>query len=324
MITALDWHPQTNLLLSCSVDRGVIVWEQGSGAKSNDFAPQMGMIKESKANLDACWNFRGDKFCVGSSSGFIYVGHYSKANNFWVAQALAKKPTHKASVVSVKFDTLSSRVMASSSLDGTCQITSCFEADLDSSSTAGPFGMVSTIGETLLSVSCNGWINFVTFSPSCNSICYGTQDCELNFCNVSDVGSSAGKSKAKPEKLMLRGNPHLSGLFLSEDKFIGCGFDKVPFLYKIEGGEWKQQKALDDGISKVRKAKITGNSFLDKRVYFNADIKLSSDVEMKETDTRHANYINCLKTFASNGEKPLIISTSDPNGYLNWWDVQAL
>ena len=26
VISAMDWHPQTNLLLSCSVDRGIIVW----------------------------------------------------------------------------------------------------------------------------------------------------------------------------------------------------------------------------------------------------------------------------------------------------------
>jgi len=28
VITALDWHPTTNLLLSSSADRGVIVWTQ--------------------------------------------------------------------------------------------------------------------------------------------------------------------------------------------------------------------------------------------------------------------------------------------------------
>lgn len=82
-----------------------------------------------------------------------------------------------------------------------------------------------------MSVSCNGWINFVAFSPSCNTICYGTQDCELNFADVKDIGQSAGKSKPKAEKLMLRTNPLLSGIFLSETKFMGCGFDKVPFIY---------------------------------------------------------------------------------------------
>ena len=245
LIISLDWHPETNLLLSASIDRGVIVWKQGTGDKNADFAPQVGMIQESKANLDASWNSRGDKFCVGSSSGCIYVGTYSQANNFWVAHELTKKTAHKASVVSVKFDGLSSRVMASSSLDGTCQITSCFMAELDQNSKAGPFGSVTSTGVTLLSVSCNGWINFVCFSPSCDTICYGTQDCELNFCNVSDA--AGGKSKPKAEKLMLKGNPHLSAIFLTDDKMVGCGFDKVPYLYKKTGNDWKQVNSLDEG-----------------------------------------------------------------------------
>jgi len=82
--------------------------------------PQMGMIKEKVANLDAAWNHRGDKYCVGSSSGFVYVGSYFSSNNFWVAHPLAKKPQHKASVTSVVFDPKSSRVIASASIDGTC------------------------------------------------------------------------------------------------------------------------------------------------------------------------------------------------------------
>jgi WD40 repeat protein len=75
VIMSLDWHPTTNLLLSASADRGVIVWNQEG--QSANFTPQMGMIKEMKANLDASWNTRGDKFCVGSSSGFVYIGTYS-------------------------------------------------------------------------------------------------------------------------------------------------------------------------------------------------------------------------------------------------------
>jgi WD40 repeat protein len=106
-------------LLSTSVDRGVIVWKQGEGNNKYDFSPQLGMIKEKIANLDAAWNHRGDKFCVGSSSGFLYVGFYNPNNNFWVAYPTQKKPSHKASVTSVRFDNMTGRVIVSGSLDGT-------------------------------------------------------------------------------------------------------------------------------------------------------------------------------------------------------------
>ena len=62
------------------------------------------MIKEQRANLDAAWNKRGDKFAVAATSGCVYFGTYSPANNFWVAHTISKssnKPIHKASAICV-------------------------------------------------------------------------------------------------------------------------------------------------------------------------------------------------------------------------------
>lgn len=315
VVSSLDWHHETDQLLSSSTDRGVIIWVPG---KDQSFTPQMGMIKESKANLDAVWNTKGDQFVVGSSSGFVYIGEYSAANNFWVAHPISKKPTHKASVVCVRFEPQSGRVVASASLDGTVQITSCCPKGQEGTTGAGPFGSVSSYGETLVTLNNNGWVNFVAWSPNSNTLAYSTHDCELNFANVAEA--AGGKAKIKPEKLMLNINPLLQGIFVEDNQFIGSGWDKVPYLYKLDGS-WKQINSLDDGIKNTRKLKITNNKFKDMRVYFNPDFKLSTAVEMKETDTRHVNYINCLKPFGNNGGRPAILSTSDVNGYLNWWDV---
>ena len=317
VISSLDWHPKTNLLLSASTDRSIIVWEQGK--TSSDFQPQIGMIKEQKANLDATWNHDGTSFCVGSSSGNVYIGTYSEANNFWVAHSITKKPAHKASVVCVRFDPLSGRAVASASLDGSIQINSCCPKDATSSSAQGPFGKVTSYGETLVNIQANGWCNFISWSPNASQVAFGTQDCELNFAKVADAAD--GKAKIKPEKVNLRTNPLLSGHFLEEGKFVGSGFDKVPYLYELKGSDWTQTKTLDEGISKTRQLKTTNNKFKDMRTYFNPDIKLSTNIEMKETNTHHANYINCFKPFGNTNGKPLVLSSSDINGYLVWWDV---
>jgi len=117
----------------------------------------------------------------------------------------------------------------------------------------------------------------------------------------------------------------MSCMFLDNDKLVACGYDKVPYIYKKEGSEWKMAKVMDDGTKRQRKAKITGNSFLDKKVYFNSDFKLSSAVEMRETDTKHANFINCLKSYATDDKnRPIVLATSDANGYLNFWDVSKV
>ena len=244
VITALKWHPVTDLLISASADRGVIVWKQEEGGK--DFHPQMGMVKEGRANLDADWNTRGDKFIVAASSGFIYVGTYFEQNNFWVAHSVSKsstKPIHKASVVCARFDPGSSRVVVSSSLDGTVQISSCYNKEVDFEGT-GPFKDVSTYGENLISISCNGWVNSVTFSPSSEQILYVTHDCEVNFANVSKVVTDP-KAKPESQKIMHNGNPHLQTIFVDDNKAICTGFDKVPYFYKKEGNDWKMNSILD-------------------------------------------------------------------------------
>ena len=235
VITSLEWHPVTGLLISASADRGVIVWKK----EGEEFMPQLGMIKEQRANLDASWNYRGDKFSIASSSGCVYVGTYFEANNFWVAHTVSKssnKPIHKASAICSKFDPLSSRVVISSSLDGTVQITTCYNQQIDVDG-SGPFAGITTYGENLMTISCNGWVNHASFSPNATQICYVTHDCEINFANVECI---AGEGKAKPvsEKIMHNGNPHLQCMFLTEDKCIASGFDKVPYLYKKTGTNW--------------------------------------------------------------------------------------
>ena len=81
-MSSLDWHKQTNLLLSSSTDRGVIVWDDS--ADMSGLKPTLAVVKEPKSNIDAAWNHSGNKFCVGAASGNVFIGTFSSANNFWV------------------------------------------------------------------------------------------------------------------------------------------------------------------------------------------------------------------------------------------------
>ncbi len=74
-VSALDWHPITDLLLSAATDRGVIVWEESKEIKG--LKPQLAAVKETKACIDASWNVRGTKFCVATASGNLFIGNYS-------------------------------------------------------------------------------------------------------------------------------------------------------------------------------------------------------------------------------------------------------
>lgn len=101
--------------------------------------------------------------------------------------------------------------------------------------------------------------------------------------------------------MFYKGNPFLQCIFVNESTFIACGYDKVPFLFKNNGSSWEFVKYLDDGISKVKEAQITKDSFDGAQAFFKRSeqekggVKLDEDVGMKEMNTKHSNYINCLK-----------------------------
>jgi len=44
---------------------------------------------------------------------------------------------------------------------------------------------------------------------------------------------------------MHNGNPHLQTIFVDDNKAICTGYDKVPYLYKKEGNDWKMNSSLD-------------------------------------------------------------------------------
>ena len=86
---------------------------------------------------------------------------------------------HKSSVICVRFDPLSSRVVASASADGNCYITSCYVRGVDDESKAGPFGEVTSFGEQLISFSAVAWINTVSFSPDSKTLVYASKLVQL-------------------------------------------------------------------------------------------------------------------------------------------------
>ncbi len=154
----------TGLLLSCSSDRGIIVWKEDATTKK--MMPQLCNIRELKSNNDACWNMRGDKFCVGAASGHVYTGCYNNAVNLWIANSLTdNKSLHDSPVTSVKFDPLSGRVVASSSTDGTVIVSSAYDDQMDTAQDQGPFGKLKS-NEILFKFKCTEWVNCVSFSPS--------------------------------------------------------------------------------------------------------------------------------------------------------------
>lgn len=207
----------------------------------------MVVLKEKKSNLDASWNTRGDKFLIGTSSGYVYQCTYNMQFGFWVAGD--SKPRHKDSVLKVRYDPGSGHASASCSLDGTIQIKSCFHPEFDSVETAsGPFANVTTDGETIFKYNPGAWINTVAFSPDSCHFVFSTHDSELHFGDISEAEVAA--KKVKCSVVPIGGLPQVTGGFINNETYIGSGYDKAPMVYKLKGGAWQKEGTLDAGVNK--------------------------------------------------------------------------
>lgn len=87
---------------------------------------------------------------------------------------------HDGPVVCVKFDPLSSRVVASASADGQVIVSTSYYEELDGKADSpGPFGKI-TKQELLFKFKCSEWVNTLSFSPSGNQLLFASKF----FCNI--------------------------------------------------------------------------------------------------------------------------------------------
>lgn len=94
-------------------------------------------------------------------------------------------------------------------------------------------------------------------------------DCEVSFVKFTPE-IVASKAKPAVEKVLFKGNPILTGVFIDEKNFIGCGFDNAPLLFKHNGTKWTFSGSLDQGLGKKRASKISKDAFGVTSVFFDA------------------------------------------------------
>lgn len=144
--------------------------------------------------------------------------------------------------------------------------------------------------------------------------------------NFVDVSKGAEGKKEKPDKIVLRTNPMIRGVFTNEETFIGVGFDKAPFSYKKQGGKWTEGTCLDDGIKSERKAKAAANAFAANSQVFKGkqESKLDAAIQCKDKNTKHSNTISDIKIYQGSSSSAQSIATGDINGFIYFWDVSKV
>ena len=92
LISAIDWHPQSNYIVTCAHDRNAFVWSFDDQEKK--WKPSLVILRIERAALDCRWSRDGQKFAVASSAKCVPVCYYESDNNWWVSKMIKK---HKSS-----------------------------------------------------------------------------------------------------------------------------------------------------------------------------------------------------------------------------------
>jgi hypothetical protein len=128
------------------------------------------------------------------------------------------------------------------------------------------------------------------------------------------------KGKVDAQVVACTGNPMFNGNFLDEDKVVASGYSNSPWLLAKSGDNWGTPTTLDEGVNKKKAAAVANNAFGGDQVFFDG-VKLGAGVKSEPVDTKHQNYINGQKAFLRTPDKLAVLTTSDANGFMHYWDV---
>lgn len=82
LISAVDWSPVHNKIVTCSHDRNAFVWTWQSvaspsgGQAEMKWSPSLTLLRIDRAALDVKWSPDGKKFAVASGAKCVPVCHY--------------------------------------------------------------------------------------------------------------------------------------------------------------------------------------------------------------------------------------------------------
>ena len=295
LISAIDWHPQSNYIVTCAHDRNAFVWSFDDGEKK--WKPSLVILRIERAALDCRWSLDGQKFAVASSAKCVPVCYYESDNNWWVSKMIKK---HKSSVLSLAWHPCST-VLATGSSDFRCRVFSAHIDGVDGAQTAVAGYEAKPFGEVLAEFVCGGWVHAVAYSPSGASLAFAGHDASISVVTNGQV-----------QTIKLPCLPLTQLLFLDEAKLIGAGHDANPALF-AKTNAWAFSRFLDEKKEAETKA---ASGVAAKMAMWQAKDKTGSAQGASAGSTawkKHQGPVTCLKKSAAG------FSTTACDGRLVAW-----
>ena len=330
VVSAMDWHPATGKLVTCShecvcthparraraqpphptttpayathpfISRSAFVWTLAGGT----WSPQVVILPHNRACLDVKWSPDGRKFAVASGSKKALIAFFDPANNWWVSRETAKA---KSTVLALAWHP-SSLVIATASCDYSCTVVSAFMEDVDGAAAPGatPFGALPEAGEAIAEFEASrAWVNDVAWSPSGGALAFAGHDSLLHVVTFGAGGAAVMQTIKCPTL------PATRLLFLSETALVSVGHSMNPEVYVAGAGAgggigapqvWRFSEYLDKRPEAGAAKAATGGVAAARAMFASKATKGQSAAAAGDGEwMKHQNAIMGIKGFAASG-----------------------
>lgn len=302
-VSAIDWHPETNCIVTSGHDRNAYVWKDEGGT----WKPILVILRINRAATNVKWSPNGKKFAVSSGAKCVPVCSYEQANDWWISKMIKK---HKSTVLSIAWSPCS-KFLVTGSTDFKCRIFSAFIADVDDP-VERSWPKADSFGTPLAEFDqAKAWVQGVAWSPDGSTVVFNGHGSTTHFVELDD----SNPKDSEVQTVYSKDLPHLTADFMSDNSLVCCGFDMNPHLYEKKDGEWSFVKKLDE--EKEAAAKKGGTNTSQARNKFkNMAKKGQSKASETKVKTRHKNTILDTKKIDDN-----TFSTCGVDGRILLWKM---
>jgi len=304
-VSAIDWHPETNQIVTCGHDRNAYVWVLEDGT----WKPTLVILRINRAATSVRWSPNGKKFAVTSGAKCVPVCCFEKDSNWWISKMIKK---HKSTVLCSAWSP-NNLFLVTGATDFKCRIFTAVMPELgDIVPDDVKWKKVDTFGTLMAEFDqAKAWVQGVAWSPCCNTVAFTGHGSSTHFINVN-------WSKAKDssvQSVYSKDLPHLTADFLNADTLVCSGFDMDPHIYVKSGDEWTFSKKMDPRTASAQ----ASNKRVSAMAHFKDMDKRNQSSKSKKSskiETLHENTIIDLKLINEN-----TFSTCGVDGRILIWNM---
>lgn len=250
-VSAIDWHPETNLIVTSGHDRNAYVWKYG---EEGEWKPTLVILRINRAATSVRWSPNGLKFGVTSGAKCVPVCHFEETNDWWISKMVKK---HKSTVLCIAWCP-NNKFIVTGSTDFKCRIFSAYIEGLDEGESDGfTWAKQNDFGSVLCEFDqAKAWVQGVSWSPDSMQVAFTGHGSTTHFVQLDTATAKDSTVQTIYSKTL----PNLTIDFMTDDTVVGAGFDLNPQLFTKSGGEWSFTKKIDPEEEDTSAKKVQTNS----------------------------------------------------------------